>query len=404
MEQDKKKILSDLYAIRATMSVVAENDDKAEPSRKEISDCSSSIQALQGEVQTKKGDARKGLIDKKEQLISSTNQQIDALKKEFEELEEPYQKAEKGYQEAQAVCKRNFFSRYFRYWAKGVSFPFSIDPFVTFLAILCLTLVGIWGILLIFISVPGAIMTKKRNKQLVKQYQGEMKTIQERRVSIQREIGELQRRCEEGCAEIDGEEYHRVKQELQTYESGVNLQITVAEKTITRNRAVIEALANKSQDIIIAARKAYPLIDFRDWENVDLLIYYFETGRADDMKEALQLVDKQRQTDQITRAIAMASATISKSIDMSLRNLGGALAQSFSVLSRQMAKQHTEMRQQAEQQQKLFEAQVSEIRAQTAEQRNAQAMNQALLNKISLSSKHLADQMDRQMREVHGLY
>lgn len=159
--------------------------------------------------------------------------------------------------------------------------------------------------------------------------------------------------------------------------------------------------STKSKEIIQTAQTTFPLIDFRDWENVDLLIYYFETGRADDMKEALQLVDKQRQADQITEAIEAATESICKTINVSMTRLGSALSQSFSVLSRQMAQQHIELMEGMDRQ---AETQIREIREQTAEQRNAQAMNQALLDKISVSSKHLAEQMDRQMRSVHGLY
>ncbi len=187
------------------------------------------------------------------------------------------------------------------------------------------------------------------------------------------------------------------------------------ENEIPPHESTIKEIAIRSQEIVESAVKTYPLIDFRDWENVDLIIYYFETGRADDMKEALQLVDRQRQTDQITRAIAMASAAICSTINSSIARLGSALAESFSVLSRQMAQQHAEMmyqmERQAETQGEMFEAQNRELRglreqaaAEMSMQVSAQAMNQALLEKISVSSKHLAEQMDRQMREVHGLY
>lgn len=146
---------------------------------------------------------------------------------------------------------------------------------------------------------------------------------------------------------------------------------------------------------------------FRDWENVDLLIYYFETGRADDMKEALQLVDRQRQTEMLAKAIAMASAEISKTIHHSMNQLGSALAQSFGLLSSQMARQHgelmKELEEQAATQRDASEAQLKAINAQTAAQAASQAMNRALLEKISVSSLDLAEQMHRQMREVHGI-
>ena len=80
------------------------------------------------------------------------------------------------------------------------------------------------------------------------------------------------------------------------------------------------------------------LIDSSDWQNLDLIIYYISTGRADTIKEALQLVDRQRQTDQIIQAINTASASISNTITTSINNLGGAMVKCFGVLSDQMQK------------------------------------------------------------------
>lgn len=50
MEQDKKKILSDLYAIRATMSLIAENDDCAEPERQAITDLEQEQRIVQNSI------------------------------------------------------------------------------------------------------------------------------------------------------------------------------------------------------------------------------------------------------------------------------------------------------------------------------------------------------------------
>ena len=56
------------------------------------------------------------------------------------------------------------------------------------------------------------------------------------------------------------------------------------------------------------------MITERDWGNLDLVIYYFETGRAETIKEALQLVDRQKQTDAIIYAIEQVGNEISNMI------------------------------------------------------------------------------------------
>ncbi len=52
------------------------------------------------------------------------------------------------------------------------------------------------------------------------------------------------------------------------------------------------------------------LLDERDWQHLDLVIYQIETRRADSVKEALQLVDRELQTERIQRTIGVATQTI----------------------------------------------------------------------------------------------
>ena len=56
------------------------------------------------------------------------------------------------------------------------------------------------------------------------------------------------------------------------------------------------------------------LIDIRDWENLDYILYCLETRRADNMKEALAAVDRQRQTEQIVSAVEAAGKEISRTL------------------------------------------------------------------------------------------
>ena len=51
-------------------------------------------------------------------------------------------------------------------------------------------------------------------------------------------------------------------------------------------------------------------LDPRDWKNIDLLIYYLQTGRADSLKEALQLTDRQQQTDAVVQALREINTTL----------------------------------------------------------------------------------------------
>ncbi|MDE7379864.1 MAG: hypothetical protein K2N14_02315, partial [Clostridia bacterium] len=64
-----------------------------------------------------------------------------------------------------------------------------------------------------------------------------------------------------------------------------------------------------------------PILDERDWRHLDLVIYQIETHRADSVKEALQLVDRELQTERIERAIGEATKAICFTLTQGFNNL-----------------------------------------------------------------------------------
>ena len=83
-------------------------------------------------------------------------------------------------------------------------------------------------------------------------------------------------------------------------------------------------------------------LDPRDWQNLDLIIFYYETGRADTIKEALQQVDRQRQLDTLVSAIQEATKSICRSIERTINTLKADINNCFSRLSTQLHNQHIE--------------------------------------------------------------
>ncbi len=67
-------------------------------------------------------------------------------------------------------------------------------------------------------------------------------------------------------------------------------------------------------------------LDERDWQHIDLIIFYYETGRAFTKQEALQLTDREVQTDRIVKSIGMAAQYIC-----------GSIQSGFSQISRQLS-------------------------------------------------------------------
>ena len=87
------------------------------------------------------------------------------------------------------------------------------------------------------------------------------------------------------------------------------------------------------------------VLDPRDWANIDLIIFYYETGRADTLKEALQQVDRQRQNEALIKAIKDASNQISSTIQRSLDQLQSTMIHCYQDLSLQLKNQHAQVMQ-----------------------------------------------------------
>ena len=107
-----------------------------------------------------------------------------------------------------------------------------------------------------------------------------------------------------------------------------------------RRQAIMETnpLLVQSEVMNSALRATFSdFLDPRDWRHVDLIIFYFETGRADSFKEALQQADREMQTNRIVNAVQSAGALITQTINNGFSNLQKSMVHCFGVLSEQIA-------------------------------------------------------------------
>lgn len=112
------------------------------------------------------------------------------------------------------------------------------------------------------------------------------------------------------------------------------------------------------------------LIDPRDWKYLDLVIFYFETGRAETMKEALLLVEREVQTQRIVSAIETAAERICRSINSAAQMINAQLVTISSQLNTVIQNQQAQIAQSN----KLLEA---------------ADMSNALINKANVTSERL---------------
>lgn len=78
------------------------------------------------------------------------------------------------------------------------------------------------------------------------------------------------------------------------------------------------------------------IIDERDWQYLDLVIFYYETRRADSIKEALQLVDRQKQTEMIVSAVQEAGREICSSIYDAAQMLASTIVRCCNIICKNM--------------------------------------------------------------------
>lgn len=106
-----------------------------------------------------------------------------------------------------------------------------------------------------------------------------------------------------------------------------------------RKRAEIYAKITKS-DMEFLENKYEYLLHPSDWENIDYIIYLFVTRRADSMKEALQLLDRQKQTEMIVKAIVSSAKYLSQNITSAINKLGSDLQTQLSDINLSLLRIH----------------------------------------------------------------
>ena len=137
------------------------------------------------------------------------------------------------------------------------------------------------------------------------------------------------------------------------YASGVNAQKEVAEynkkadeelKKIEVSAAPLYESCNALSDELA---EKYTSVSPRDWKYVDTLIFYFETGRADSVKEALQHLDREIQTNEIINTIKRSTEYICNTIKTCTREITARLDRISEQLSEISFKQNIIIGQQA---------------------------------------------------------
>ena len=407
-ERVKDEILADLYALRAGLGVIFDE--------LQVIDKIGRLPNLITNVLPASEQRAKMNLERKEkeyqQTICEINNEkvnLSKLKNKLKEISCSTDKIEAGKLEenAQAEAKRK--NRALHFWSKATGIIGSLIV-LFFLGIYWwLTssvedeevAVGPFISILFTIGLPLIILSfclKKKYKSAIQyyttrvlydlkaSYENETRNLARAIAEYQQNISYLEKR-----ANIEQEDCRKAKEWHEEEIQELSLRKKDLEKF--EGEGGISAHRQKIQCIETALHNVYDcLLDERDWENVDLIIYYFETGRVDTLKEALWHVDRQRQADEIAEAIYMASSAISGSIERSMKRLGEGLSKSFSVISAQIsevAKQQSANLKMAEKAMQSNEQAIKTLESKLAQQLEGIDLSNALLKNIENDSREI---------------
>ncbi len=123
-------------------------------------------------------------------------------------------------------------------------------------------------------------------------------------------------------------------------EESYNKEVQKADSELDEEKRKANAIISNAMVFYSALEKLYgDFLNPRDWKYVDYMIYTFETGRAESMKESLQLADREEQTQRIVDTMQEATRRICETIKDNADRIQHSLQQNFDRISEMVAEE-----------------------------------------------------------------
>ena len=395
--QTVKDTIGQLYSLRAGISLVSVQIDDTRQ-KKEIGDKIISRDQNEIDYNNEKIKSLSLELSNKEYAIetSELNKSTDKLGQLYAKKEELKKQKEKD-QRSVAISKvgsvvAKAFGVIAIMAASAIGLWFIVGILITLVGevvnsfqIPALFEIGDEGFIIIGVgiacAIAGGILIKVGSKKASSKLDNDYKTCEEQ---IDNE-----KRFQIAC-----EQYAYVIPELQEKIEKLNLQtnekiLKLSEKK-TAHKNEIEYYNKCANETYKALVNEYStILDVRDWENLDLVIYYLETGRAISVREALQLVDRQHQNDAIVESLKMATAQISETIILSSEILSKTIIGCTEIVAKQLTEVCGRMNA-IEVNQEIANAHLRNISSETA-------INTAMIKKAKTTSEEMMRDI-KQMR------
>ncbi len=107
--------------------------------------------------------------------------------------------------------------------------------------------------------------------------------------------------------------------------------------SLQESNAPIITYANGMYDVVVKEYGSF--LSVSDWQNLDYIIYLFETGRADTLKESLILLDEMKRHDMLMKAMGHIASTIRAGFG----ELNSTMMRGFSMMSSQLESLSSQM-------------------------------------------------------------
>lgn len=405
---DKNDILSELYTLRAGLSLISLNKDKVVKLEKERENNKDELSNLKKESKNK------------EKSINDISKQLDLLncKNSKELAENDYKKKYYDAKTMLAELKKNnfivntidaikdfggFFIIAFIVFAVALgiglflifdiknngsgSFWDKIQVFLgnASLVISCLALGSIILFVLflffknVFFSIKGT-----RKKVRMKELKNNIKYLEQNHsIEVKRIEEEIRKIDISNRDKLDSKKQLLFSELKDLTEKKQKVDITIDEKS-----NYIKQYAYESKVTIKTLENTFSsLIDERDWENLDSVIYFIETGRADSIKEALQLVDSKKGVEEIKALIITASENIQNTISANTKRMASYLTSCFNHLENEIKQQGEIISEKID----GYNSKLTKLENKVYLSLSQGAINNALLAKLNETSKNLVE-------------
>ena len=331
MNEDKKKIISDLYFLRSILSELSKKKDNInnlfikKKSIEEFKD--TDFNFLTDEI-----DAKKTEIENNAKEIENCDRKVLLRQSLFQAISHVFLKIIVPI----LIAIGLFIGWIYSGWILVLIFDI----------LFCIVVFSIWKFTLTFFVFYVSDEEHKKNVE-------KLDALKEKEKRLQNELEEMLKREEDyiNC----------------TREDMIN----------NLNKEIEE---HKNSSLEIYSHIKNQSIDERDWGHIDIIIYVLETGRAESIKEALQQADMLIRYNEIKQAINRANAAICVSIERNMSEINY-------LIERNMARIHDDFVSLGEDQRRTQESLDNLV--------SAQELSNALKEKANVSSAQLAEDIRR---------